>query len=186
MHTQPQWCAHRACPDVGKLGGPNITVYSDAARRYDCTTCSHTLHADRGTFFDTGRTDRQVILHVMAMLVERHSRRAIGRSKHGHLDTTLHWLDRAGHQAAVVSRHFMTGWPLPQAQIDERWTCIKKNRNTFKRVIPMISGRPGCGEPWPCPVACVWCILSRINVVRQKRSHSSPHFRPERMVAPPD
>ena len=32
----------------------------------------------------------------------------------------------------------MTGLHLTQAQIDELWTFIKKNRNTFKRVIPMI------------------------------------------------
>lgn len=138
MQTQPQWCDHRACPDVGKIGGPNITVYSYAERRYYCTTCSHTFHADRGTFFETVRTDRQVILNGMARLVERHSLRAICRLKHGKLDTTLHWLDLAGQQAAVVSRHFMTGLPLTQAQIDALGTFIKKNRNTFKRVIPMI------------------------------------------------
>jgi len=80
MQTQSHWCDQRACPDFGKIGGPNIKVYSYAERRYYCTTCSHTFHADRGTFFETVRTDRQVILNVVAMLVERKSLRAIAVS----------------------------------------------------------------------------------------------------------
>jgi hypothetical protein len=114
------------------------------------------------------RTDRHVILNVMAMLVERHSLRAICRINHCTLDTILHWLDLADQQAAVVSRHCMTGLHLTQAQIDELWTFIKKNRNTCKRVIPMISGMPGCGEPSLCPVAGVLCIISRLNVVTRQ------------------
>jgi hypothetical protein len=47
-------------------------------------------------------------------------------------------LDLAGQQAAIVSHHFIVGLHLTQAQIDELWTFIKKNRNTFKLVIPMI------------------------------------------------
>jgi hypothetical protein len=72
------------------------------------------------------------------MLVERNSLRAISRIKHCKLRTMLHWLDLAGEQAAAVSRHFMTGLHLTQAQIDELWTFVKKNRNTCKRVIPII------------------------------------------------
>jgi transposase-like protein len=138
MQTQEQWCDHKACPDFGKIGTRNMKVYSYAERRYYCATCSHTFHADRGTFFDTLRTDRQVILKVVAMLVERNSLRAIGRIEHCKLATTLHWLDRAGQQAAAVSRHCITGLHLVQAQIDELWRFIKKNRNTSNRVIPTI------------------------------------------------
>src|SRR5919109_2839770 len=119
MQTLQQWCDHKACPDFGKIGTPNIKAYSYAERRYYCTTCSHTFNADRGTFFETVRTDRPVILHVMAMLVERNSLRAICRIKHGQLATVLHWLDLAGQPAAAVSRRFITGLPLTQAQIDE-------------------------------------------------------------------
>lgn len=44
---------------------------------------------------------------------------------------------------------------------------------------------PGCGEPSPCPVACVLCIISRINAASPQRAPSWPHIRPERMVDPP-
>jgi transposase-like protein len=138
MQTQPQWCDQRACPDFGKIGGSNLKVYSDAERRSYCTTCSHPFNADRGTLFETVRTDRQVILHVVAMVVERNSLRAICRIKRCQLDTVLHWLDLAGQQAAAVSRRLITSLHLTQAQIDELWTLIKKHRNTFKRVISTI------------------------------------------------
>jgi len=138
MQTQPQWCDHKACAEFGKIGGSNIDVYSYAERRYYCTTCSHTFHADRGRFFETVRTDRQGMLNVVAMLVERNSLRALCRIKPCKLDTTRHWLDRAGQQAAAVSRHCLTGLHLTQAQLDELWTFIKKNRNPGKRVIAML------------------------------------------------
>jgi hypothetical protein len=138
MHTQPHWGDQRAGADVGTIGGPTIKVYRDTERRAYCTTGSHTFHADRGTFFETVRTDRPVMLNVVAMLVERHSLRAIGRIKRCQLDTVRHWLDRADQQAATVSHHCMRGLHGAQAQIDELWTCITKNRNTFTRVIPMI------------------------------------------------
>jgi hypothetical protein len=172
MQTQPPWCDHRACADFGKIGGPNIKGYSSAERRYYCTTCSHTCNAASGTFFETVRTERPVILNVMAMVVERNRLRAICRIKHCNLATALHWLDLAGHQAAAVSHHFIMGLHLTQAQIDELWTFIQKTRNTFKRVIPMISGMPGFGELSLCPGACVLCRISLINVVRKKRAYS--------------
>lgn len=138
MQTPQQWCDHKACPDFGTIGTPTIKVSSSAERRYYGTTCSHTFHADRGTFFETLRTDRQGVLNVVAMLVERSSLRAICRIKHCKLDTTLHWLALAGQRAAAVSHHCMTGLHVTQAQIDELWTFIKKNRNTSNQVIPTI------------------------------------------------
>jgi len=89
MQTQEQWCDHKACPDFGKIGTRNLKVTRDAERREYCTTCSHTFHADRGTFFDTWRTDCQVMVTVGAMVVERHRLRAIGRIEHGQRATTF-------------------------------------------------------------------------------------------------
>jgi hypothetical protein len=175
MQTQEQGWDHKAGPDFGKIGTRNMKVYSYAERRDDCTTCSHPFHADRGTFFDTVRTDRQVILKVVAMWVERTRLRAMCRIEPWKLATTLHWVDRAGHQAAAVSRHGMTGVHLAQAQIDARWTFIKKTRNTSNRVIPTISGMLGFGEPSLCLVACVWCLISRSNAASQKQSPAWPN-----------
>ena len=90
-----------------KIGARNIKPYSHVERRYYCTTCRHTFRADRGTFFDTLRTDRHVLLDAVAMLVERNSLRAISRIKHCKPHTVLHWLDLAGQHAAAVSQEFI-------------------------------------------------------------------------------
>jgi hypothetical protein len=77
-------------------------------------------------------------LDAVAMLVERNSLRAICRIKHCKLQTLLHWLDLAGQQAAAVSKHFIRGLHLTQAQIDELWTFVKKNKSTFNQTSPAI------------------------------------------------
>jgi hypothetical protein len=38
-------------------------------------------------------------------------------------------LDLAGQHAAAVSHHFIRHLHLTQAQIDELWTFVKKNRS---------------------------------------------------------
>ena len=138
MKTEQQWCDQKSCSDFGKIGHQNIKIYSYAEQRYYCTACQHTFSVDKGTFFETLRTERPMLLDAVAMLVERNSLRAISRVKHCKLDTVRHWLDLAGHQAAAVSRYFIRGLHLTQAQIDELWTFVKKNRSTFNHMIPAI------------------------------------------------
>lgn len=119
MNIEQQWCDQPSCPDFGQVGSPNIKVYSYAECRFYCTTCQHSFSADKGTFFETLRTDRQIILDVMAMLVERNSLRAICRIKHCQLKTVLHWLDLAGQHCAAVSDQLIRNLRVTQVQIDE-------------------------------------------------------------------
>lgn len=135
MGNQRQWCDNKVCTDFAKIGAQNIKVHSYAERRYYCAACKQTFSFDKGTFFETLRTDRPILLDAIAMLVERSSLRAISRIKHCKLRTVLFWLDLAGQQAAAVSRHLIRGLHLTQAQIDELWTFVKKNRNTFNPMI---------------------------------------------------
>ncbi len=126
MDTTKQWCENTACADFAKTAGRNLKVHSYLERRFYCTTCKHTFSFDKGTFFETLRTERQPLLEAVAMLVERNSLRAIGRIKQCKLQTVLHWLDLAGQHAAAISTHFIRGLHLTQAQIDELWTFVKK------------------------------------------------------------
>jgi transposase-like protein len=152
MDTQRQWCDNEACPDFGRMGTANIKVYSFAERRFYCITCQRTFSADKGTFFETVRTPRRVLLDIVAMLVERNSLRAISRIKHCKADTVLHWLDLAGQQAAAVSRYVIHDLHLTQAQIDELWTFVKKNKNTDNRTTRLNTAIRGFGAPSRCRV----------------------------------
>jgi transposase-like protein len=138
VDTTRQWCDDTSCTDFAKADGRNIKVHSYTEHRYYCRTCKHTFSFDKGTFFETLRTARQPLVEAMAMLVERNSLRAICRIKHCKLQTVLHWLDLAGQHAAALSKHFIRGLHLTQAQIDELWSFVKKNRSTFNPMIPAI------------------------------------------------
>ena len=182
METQRQWCDQKSCPDRGKIDARNIKPYSHVERRYYCTTCTHTFSADRGTFFDTLRTDRHVLLDAVAMLVERNTLRAISRIKHGKPHTVLHWLDLAGQHAAAVSKDCIHGLHVTQVQIDELWTFIKKNRSTCNRTTPVLSVIPGSGRRLLCPVICVWSIISPMSAASKRPPHSWPPLRPAPMA----
>src|SRR3954464_15913211 len=102
MRTEQQWCDNKACADFAKIKAQNIKLHSYVERRYYCATCKQTFSFDKGTFFETLRTGRELLLDAVAMLVERNSLRAISRIKHCKADSVLHWLDLAGRQAAAV------------------------------------------------------------------------------------
>lgn len=156
MGNEQHWCDNKACSDFAKIAAPTIKVHSYVEQRYYCATCNQTFSFDKGTFFETLRTDRQMLVEVVAMLVERNSLRAISRIKHCKADTVLHWLDLAGQHAAAMREHFLCGLHVTQAQIDELWTFVKKNRRTFTQMIPAMSAMLGYGEPLLCPVICGW------------------------------
>ena len=174
METQRQWCDHTSCPDWGKIGARNIKTSRHVERRYYCTTCPHPLRADRGTFCDTLRTDRHVLVDAVAMLVERNSLRALSRSKPCKPHTVLHWLDLAGQHAAAVRQECIQGLHVTQAQIDELWPFVKKNRSTCTRTTPGLSGLPGAGRRWLCPVICVWAIISPMRAASKRLPHAWP------------
>ena len=96
METKGQWCDSAFCPDAGKIDAYNIKIHSYAERRFYCTTCRCTFGADKGTFFETLRTPRLILLDAVAMMVERNSLRAISRIKHCKVDAVLHWVGLAG------------------------------------------------------------------------------------------
>src|SRR3990172_933702 len=128
MELEHHWCDNAACPDFGKVAVGNIKVYSYAERRYYCTTCQHTFSADKGTVFETLRSEHLIVADVLAMLVERNSLRAIERLRHHPHNAVLHWLDLAGQHTAAVSATLIRKLHLTQAQVDELWTFVKKTR----------------------------------------------------------
>ena len=128
MELEHRWCDNAACPDFGKVAASNIKVYSYVERRYYCATCQRTFSADRGTVFETLRSEHLIIADVLAMLVERNSLRAVERLKHHPHNAVLHWLDLAGQHAAAVSTTLIRNLHLTPAQVDEMWTFVKKTR----------------------------------------------------------
>jgi transposase-like protein len=147
----------------------NIQVYCYVERRFYCTTCSHTFSAARGTFFETLRSERQVVVEVLEALGERNSLRALERLKHHSPNTILDWLDLAGQHLAAVSAELIYDVRLRQAQVDELWTFVKKNKSISSPTIRSMSVTCGSGEPALCRVACGLSVTSATSVVKWKR-----------------
>lgn len=156
MEHKRQWCAQPDCPDFGKVDAGNIKIHSYVERRFYCATCLHTFSADQGTFFETLRSERTMILDVLALLGERNSLRAIERLEQCPHNTGLHWLDLAGQHTAAVSREVIHGLHITQAQVDELWTFVKKSKRIANPLIRLSGVMPGFGEPSPYPVGCAW------------------------------
>lgn len=171
MELERQWCAQPTCADFGKVAAGNLKTHSYTERRGYCTTCLHTFSADTGTFFETLRSERRVILNVLALLSERNSLRAIERLTHCRPNTALHWLDLAGQHATAVSAALIHQLHLSQAQIDELWTFVKKSKSTVSpRILPMWA-ICGFGVPSPYPVACGWSVISAMSAAKPMRRH---------------
>ena len=156
MVPNQHWCDNVACPNFIKVAAGNIKVYSYSERRYYCATCQHTFSADTGTFFETLRSEHQVVVDVLAMLMERNSLRAIERLRHHSHNAILHWVDLAGQHAAAVSRRLIRDLHLTQAQIDELWTFVKKSKHTCSRPILLIRVTCGSGVRLRCRAVFAW------------------------------
>ena len=169
METEGRWCDNASCFDVGQIGIGNSKVHSYTERRFYCTTCRRTFSADKGTFFETLRTPRPLLLDAVALLVERNSLRAISRIKHSKVDSVLHWLELAGQQGAAINHHFLRNLPLTQVQIDELWSFVKKNKRICNPMILTIGAMRGSGVRWPCPVACVSSRIFHTSVASKRR-----------------
>src|SRR5216684_4498455 len=79
MELTRQWCDTKTCPDCGTVEAGNIKVFSYVEHRYSCTTCRHTLSADKHTCFETERRPRLMAVEALALLGERNSLRAGAR-----------------------------------------------------------------------------------------------------------
>ena len=185
MELTRQWCDTKTCPDCGTVEAGNIKVFSYVEQRYYCTTCRHTFSADKHTFFETVRRPRLMAVEALALLGERNSLRAVARLTHHSPHRMLHWLDLAGQHTAAVSAALLRNLHLTQAQIDELWTFVKKNKRTANLMIPRMSAICGYGVPWRCPAACASCATSAMSAARQKRPCFWPHARPAPMAVLP-
>lgn len=132
MELKRQWCDQPTCPDREKVGAGNIKVHSYVEQRLYCATCLCTFSADKGTCFEMLRSERRAVVEVLEALGERNSLRALERLKHHSPNTILDWLNLAGQHLAAVSTELIHDLRLSQAQVDELWTFVKKNKRIVK------------------------------------------------------
>jgi transposase-like protein len=168
MELKRQWCDQPFCHNWGQVDAGNIQVHSHVEQRLYCTTCLHTFSVDRGTFFETLRSECQAVLEILELLGERNSLRAIERLKHRSTNTVLHWLDLAGQHLAAVSAELIHDVQLRQAQVDELWTFVKKSRRIVNPTTRQTRGIRGFGVRWLCPVGSASSVISARSAAKPK------------------
>jgi transposase-like protein len=185
MELSKRWCDNTTCPDFGKVGAGNLKAFSYVERRYYCATCRRTSSADKHTFFETIRSPHATVLEALALLSERNSLRAAARLTHHSPNRVRHWLALAGRPGVAVGSASIRDLSLPQVQIDELWTFVKKSKPIAARRIPPRSATPGSGGPWRCPAGCAWSATSAMTGAIRRRVRFSPNSRPEPMGGRP-
>lgn len=147
MEPKREWCDNPTCPDFGKIDAGNIRVHSYVERRYQCKTCRQTFSMDKGTFFETLRSPRLRVVETLAQLGERNSLRAVERLKQCPVNTVLAWLDLGGAHARAIRADIIRDLHLTQAQVDELWTFVKKNKRIATPMIQRTWATCGLGGP---------------------------------------
>lgn len=152
MDLKRQWCVNLRCADYTRLDTDNIRVFSYVEARYYCTTCGTTFSVDKGTFFESLRSPRPLVLEGLKLLLERNSLRAVERLNHHSPNRLLAWLALAGAHGAAVSAELIQNLHLLHVQIDELWTFVKKSRHIVCSMIHRMWVTCGFGGRSHCPV----------------------------------
>ena len=128
------WCWNPECPDYGKRNHGNIALKEYKGKQHQallyCKSCKKCFSETRGTLFFGLQTAPEEVLRVLALLPEKGGMRAVARlTDHGR-NTISYWLYLAGQHAKQVNAYVLRELELTQVQIDEIWSCIKKNSRT--------------------------------------------------------
>jgi len=127
-------CRNEACRLYGLRGRDNIRVKSWSGRRkrfrqLKCNECGVTFSENYGTPFYGIKTDRERIVQVLRMVVERGSMRGAARAMGVDKDTVCDWVRKASEHAEVFTEYMLHDLHMTSVEVDELWTTVKKNRS---------------------------------------------------------
>jgi transposase-like protein len=159
-------CLNPNCSLYGKLGAGNISIHSNADKRYYCTLCKERFSARQGTIFYNLNTDEEKVLLALKLLAERNSLRATARILDTTKESVSRWLGRAAVHANEVSDYFLRELKISQAQIDELWSFVGKKRCRQKQA------RPGSRQRR--------CIYLALHLDRQSTESGEPSLQDTR------
>jgi len=128
-------CPNQACANFGRAGAGVSQVKrhgeygkAERIRLLRCTVCGKVFSERKGTAFFGLKASPERVCQALVLLAEGNSLRATARILHAKLDTIRAWLRRAGAHAQAVNEYLLARYPLSQAQLDELWSFVKKNR----------------------------------------------------------
>jgi hypothetical protein len=111
-------------PGLGNLranGHPSGSPW----RQFHCTSCGGYVLETHGTIFHGKRASVDLIVRVIACLVEGLGIRATARVFEVDPNTVLHWLVEAAEQLQAFTSYFLCAVHVKQLQLDELYAVIR-------------------------------------------------------------
>jgi transposase-like protein len=125
MNPQEVFCPNIDCPARGQRGKRNLSIHDRREKRYRCSECQGTFVATKGTLFYRLRTDPQIVLCVITLLVYGCPLQAIVKTFGFDERTVKSWWLRAGV-------HCRAGPCMSTQWVRANWSCSKCKRTRSK------------------------------------------------------
>ena len=123
-------CPNYRCNQFGIKGQGNIIgngtypTKSGRIRKYICTGCRAVFCERTNTIFYDLRTEEEMVLLALRLLLKGNSLRAIAEVLEIGLDTVIRWLSRAADQSEDVNKVLMQELELSSVERDLFWTIV--------------------------------------------------------------
>ena len=129
VDTSRHFCPYSDCDYRGWLGLRNLRANGHPSggpwRQFHCTSCQGYFLETHGTIFHGKQAAVELIVRVLACLVEGLGIRATARVFAVAPHTVLQWLVEAAEQLRAFSAHFLCDLHLEQLQLDELYAVLR-------------------------------------------------------------
>lgn len=128
-------CVNSACPEAGKRAAGNLafvrwTGTSRNIRFLRCRTCHSEFSERKGTPLFDARLPKQEIVSIFDHLMEGDGQRKTGRLTHHNQETVARYQRLGGLHAKAFHEEKAQHLDVPELQLDEKWSFVKKNKPT--------------------------------------------------------
>ena len=128
-------CVNSSCPNRGKRASGNLGFVRLTGKNRDirfvwCRTCDTYFSERKGTPLSDARLPQQEIVSIVEHLMEGDGQRKTGRLTRHKQETVARYQKLAGLHAKAFHDEKAQHLDVPELQLDEKWSFVKKNKTT--------------------------------------------------------
>lgn len=126
-------CVNSGCPDAGKRAAANLRLVRLTGQTKDirflrCRTCGKEFSERKGTPLFGARLPQQEVVKIIEHLMEGDGQRKTARLTRHDEWTVARYQKLAGLHAKAFHDEKAQHLDVPELQLDEKWSFVKKNR----------------------------------------------------------
>lgn len=128
-------CVNSSCPDAGKRAAGNLRFVRWTGKAKDirflrCRTCTSEFSERKGTPLFAALLPRAEIVSIVEHLMEGDGQRKTARLTHHRQTTIARYQQLVGRHAQAFHDEKAQHLSVPELQLDEKWSFVKKNKTT--------------------------------------------------------